>query len=150
MSRFIESVFEKLKRHPKRIVFPEGTEPNVLRAAKEFARLKLGTPILLGHRDTVEKAVAKGRTIYGLNTGFGRLSDTRIDAKGLEALQEGEEESRRRVRERQQAVALLAELEKRPAGERLALIQEDARFHHRGLFSPAAWRALARAPVAAR
>lgn len=59
--------------------------------------------------------------------------DTAIDAI-LEALQEGEDESRRRVRERQQAVALLAELEKRPAGERLALIQEDARFHHRGLF----------------
>ncbi len=56
MSRFIESVFEKLKRHPKRIVFPEGTEPVVLRAAREFSRLKLGTPILLGKRSEVEAA----------------------------------------------------------------------------------------------
>ncbi len=56
MSRFIETVFEKLKRHPKRIAFPEGTEPAVLRAAGEFARLKLGTPILLGHRKEVEAA----------------------------------------------------------------------------------------------
>ena len=61
MSRFIESVFEKLKRHPKRIVFPEGTEPTVLRAAREFARLKLGTPILLGKRDAVEKAAKAER-----------------------------------------------------------------------------------------
>lgn len=59
MSRFIESVFEKLKRHPKRIVFPEGTEPTVLRAAREFARLKLGTPILLGKRPDVEAAASK-------------------------------------------------------------------------------------------
>lgn len=56
MSRFIESVYEKLKRHPKRIVFPEGTEPNVLKAAGEFARMGLGTPILIGKRDTVEAA----------------------------------------------------------------------------------------------
>ena len=61
MSRFIESVFEKLKRHPKRIVFPEGTEPNVLRAAKEFARMKMGTPILLGQREAVEKAAKAER-----------------------------------------------------------------------------------------
>ena len=27
MLRFIETVYEKLKRHPKRIVFPEGSEP---------------------------------------------------------------------------------------------------------------------------
>ncbi|MBV9127894.1 MAG: phosphate acetyltransferase, partial [Verrucomicrobia bacterium] len=54
--RFIESVFEVLRRHPKRIVFPEGAEPRVLRAAHEYARLGLGAPILLGPRDTVQAA----------------------------------------------------------------------------------------------
>src|SRR4051794_35868211 len=53
--RFIESVFEKLKRHPKRIVFPEGTEPRVLRAAQRFAKLQLGTAVLLGKREEIEK-----------------------------------------------------------------------------------------------
>lgn len=53
--RFIETVFQKLKRHPKRIVFPEGTEPRVLRAASRFAKLQLGTPVLLGDRDEIEK-----------------------------------------------------------------------------------------------
>lgn len=56
MARFIETVFEKLKRHPKRIAFPEGTDPVVLRAAREFSRMKLGTPILLGSRAEVEAA----------------------------------------------------------------------------------------------
>ena len=38
-------------------------------------------------RAIVERAIAAGRTIYGINTGFGRLADTRIDAAGLDVLQ---------------------------------------------------------------
>ena len=53
--RFIESVFEKLKRHPKRIVFPEGAEPRVLEAAGRFNRLQLGAPILLGDPEVIER-----------------------------------------------------------------------------------------------
>ena len=59
--RFIETVFQKLKRHPKRIVFPEGTEPRVLRAACRFAKLQLGTPVLLGNRDEIEKLAAEDK-----------------------------------------------------------------------------------------
>jgi len=55
---FIETVFQKLKRHPKRIVFPEGAEPRVLRAAARFVRLKLGAPVVLGPREAIEKAAA--------------------------------------------------------------------------------------------
>jgi phosphate acetyltransferase len=46
--RFIGTVIEKLQRHPKRIVFPEGTEPRVLQAARQFYSLRLGVPILVG------------------------------------------------------------------------------------------------------
>src|ERR1700761_3679717 len=53
--RFIETVFQNLKRHPKRIVFPEGTEPRVLRAASRYVNLQLGAPVLLGDRDEIEK-----------------------------------------------------------------------------------------------
>lgn len=60
--RFIESVFQKLQRHPKRIVFPEGTEPRVLHAAERFVTLKLGTPVLLGHRAAIEKAAKAQKT----------------------------------------------------------------------------------------
>jgi histidine ammonia-lyase len=38
-------------------------------------------------RAIVERAVRAGRTVYGVNTGFGRLSDTRIPSSELEALQ---------------------------------------------------------------
>ena len=58
--KFIDTVFEKLARSPKRIVFPEGAEPRTLHAASEFARRKLGAAILLGHRDQIE-SVAAGR-----------------------------------------------------------------------------------------
>ena len=51
--RFIGSVIEKLQRHPKRVVFPEGEEPRVLQAARQFHALQLGAPILLGDRDKV-------------------------------------------------------------------------------------------------
>ncbi len=52
--RFIGSVIEKLQRHPKRIVFPEGTEPRVLQAARQFYSLRLGAPIILGDRTKIK------------------------------------------------------------------------------------------------
>jgi len=54
--RFIGSLIEKLQRHPKRIVFPEGTEPRILQAARQFYSLRLGAPILLGDRTQVKAA----------------------------------------------------------------------------------------------
>ena len=56
--RFIGNLIDKLQRHPKRIVFPEGTEPRILQAARQFYSLRLGAPILLGDR-TVIKAAAE-------------------------------------------------------------------------------------------
>src|SRR5919197_1565732 len=57
--RFIGSVIEKLQRHPKRIVFPEGTEPRVLQAARQFHFLRLGVPILLGDRTKIKQAAER-------------------------------------------------------------------------------------------
>lgn len=56
--RFIGSVIEKLQRHPKRVVFPEGTEPRILQAARQFYSLRLGAPILLGDRTQIKAAAA--------------------------------------------------------------------------------------------
>jgi phosphate acetyltransferase len=65
--RFIGKVIEKLQRHPKRIVFPEGTEPRVLQAARQFYALRLGVPILLGDRAKItEAAEAENISIEGL------------------------------------------------------------------------------------
>jgi len=57
--RFIGSIIEKLQRHPKRIVFPEGTEPRVLQAARQFFSLRLGVPILLGDRTKIKEAAER-------------------------------------------------------------------------------------------
>ena len=56
--RFIATIFEKLQRHPKRLVFPEGTEPRVLQAARQYYSLRLGAPILLGDRTKIKEAAA--------------------------------------------------------------------------------------------
>ena len=53
--RFIGNIIEKLQRHPKRIVFPEGAEPRVLQAARQFSSLRLGAPILLGDRTRIKE-----------------------------------------------------------------------------------------------
>ncbi|MDR3460036.1 MAG: phosphate acyltransferase [Verrucomicrobiae bacterium] len=53
---FIGNVIEKLQRHPKRVVFPEGDEPRILQAARQFHALRLGVPILLGDYLKVQAA----------------------------------------------------------------------------------------------
>src|SRR5437763_12316757 len=57
--RFIGSIIEKLQRPPKRIVFPEGNEPRVLQAARQFHSLRLGVPILLGDRTRIKEAAER-------------------------------------------------------------------------------------------
>src|SRR5260221_1239924 len=52
--RFIGDVIEKLQRHPKRVVFPEGDEPRILQAARQFYALRLGVPILLGEHEKIK------------------------------------------------------------------------------------------------
>ncbi|NBQ55706.1 MAG: phosphate acetyltransferase, partial [Verrucomicrobia bacterium] len=49
------SIAEKLVRHPKRIVFPEGTNPQVVRAAARYAHLRLGPVVLLGQPDLIRR-----------------------------------------------------------------------------------------------
>lgn len=52
MSNVIESLRNRVKRDPKRIVFPESKDPRVVKAAIEFERLKLGKAVLIGSADT--------------------------------------------------------------------------------------------------
>jgi phosphate acetyltransferase len=65
--RFISTVIEKLQRHPKRIVFPEGEEPRVLMAARQFQALRLGAPIVLGDpRKINDTAAALDVSLQGI------------------------------------------------------------------------------------
>lgn len=59
---FTDSIFAKLKRHPKRIVFPDGDDPRVVRAAQEFYQREIGVPVLLGKRSVIEKVALAEKT----------------------------------------------------------------------------------------
>ena len=57
----LNRVFERVRRHPKRVVFAEGEEELVIRAAASFAYQGLGTAILVGREDRVrENALSLG------------------------------------------------------------------------------------------
>ncbi len=52
---FAAPLVRHLRRHPKRIVFPDGNDPRVLRVAAELVRLECVAPILLGRRAEIQK-----------------------------------------------------------------------------------------------
>ncbi len=70
-NQFTEPLFEILKRHPKRIVFPDGEDERVLRVAEKMVELEIGIPILLGNRQKIF-ALAKE---HKLNTELVRVID---------------------------------------------------------------------------
>jgi histidine ammonia-lyase len=64
---------------------------DVVRIAREAgARVRIDPPAreaLISSRRLVEQAVASGQTIYGINTGFGKLANVRIAPDKLDQLQ---------------------------------------------------------------
>jgi malate dehydrogenase (oxaloacetate-decarboxylating)(NADP+) len=51
----LQRVFERLRRQPKRVVFAEGEEEQVIRAAASFVHQGLGTALLVGREDRVRE-----------------------------------------------------------------------------------------------
>ena len=49
----LQRIFERVRRYPKRVVFAEGEEEQVLRAALSFVNQGLGTAILVGREDRI-------------------------------------------------------------------------------------------------
>lgn len=56
---FIDQLVERLQRHPKRVVFPRGSDTRILEVAHRFASQKLGIPILVGNRVRIEENAKK-------------------------------------------------------------------------------------------
>lgn len=48
-----------LKEHPVRVVYPEGTNNDVIRAAIHVVEEKMATPVLLGNREKIEEKLSK-------------------------------------------------------------------------------------------
>jgi malate dehydrogenase (oxaloacetate-decarboxylating)(NADP+) len=51
----MRGIINRAVRDPKRVVFPEGEEPKIIRAARMIADEGIASPILLGQRDTIER-----------------------------------------------------------------------------------------------
>ena len=57
----------RARQSPRRIVFPEGTHPKILRAAAEVAEERIARPVLLGPVDRVRQAAAaEGLSLDGV------------------------------------------------------------------------------------
>ncbi|MFN5655779.1 MAG: phosphate acyltransferase [Verrucomicrobiota bacterium] len=55
----ISRLSARLQNHPKRIVFPEGSDARVIQAARQFVVKKLGVPILVGDRQRIKVNAAR-------------------------------------------------------------------------------------------
>ena len=52
----LHTVFDKVRRDPKRVVFAEGEEEQVIRAANAFLSAGLGQPVLIGREEKIMKS----------------------------------------------------------------------------------------------
>ena len=51
----LQRIYDRVRRQPKRVVFAEGEEEQVMRAAVSYANQKLGTAILVGRDDVIKE-----------------------------------------------------------------------------------------------
>jgi malate dehydrogenase (oxaloacetate-decarboxylating)(NADP+) len=65
--RSMEPVFQRAKRVEKRVIYAEGEEERVLRAAQVVIDERLARPILIGRRDVIETRIER----YGLRLRLG-------------------------------------------------------------------------------
>ena len=77
----LQTVYDQVRSKPKRVVFAEGEEDRMIRAANSYATAGLGTAILIGREAEIEKTlVASGLELHEdvkiLNA---RLTDRNVD-----------------------------------------------------------------------
>jgi malate dehydrogenase (oxaloacetate-decarboxylating)(NADP+) len=53
---WLQTIFDRVKNEPKRIVFAEGEQPQVARAANAFLNAGLGKPVLIGREEPIREA----------------------------------------------------------------------------------------------
>jgi len=62
----LQRIFERVRRNPRRVIFAEGEEETVIRAAVAFHQAGYGTPVLIGRKDRILETMA-GVGISSLN-----------------------------------------------------------------------------------
>jgi malate dehydrogenase (oxaloacetate-decarboxylating)(NADP+) len=74
----MQTIFERVRRSPKRVVFAEGEEEQVIRAALAFVNEGLGRAILVGREDRVRQTA----THAGLELGDGvEINNARLSSR---------------------------------------------------------------------
>jgi phosphate acetyltransferase len=71
MSDTLDFLINKLKAHPRRIVFTEGTDPRILEATARLMTNSFLSPVLVGNAHDVQTAAKQG----GFNIGGARIID---------------------------------------------------------------------------
>jgi phosphate acetyltransferase len=54
MPELVTQLRERAARNPKRIVYPESSDPRVIRAASRIAQMRMGKPLLIGIPEVIE------------------------------------------------------------------------------------------------
>ena len=77
----LQNVFEQVRVNPKRVVFAEGEEDRMIRAANSFANSGLGTAILIGREIEIEKTLAASGLELNENVEIlnARISERNVD-----------------------------------------------------------------------
>jgi malate dehydrogenase (oxaloacetate-decarboxylating)(NADP+) len=77
----MQQVFARLRRQPRRVVFAEGEEEQVIRAALSFVHQGLGTALLVGREDRVQQSARDA----GLELGDGiEIVNARLSRRNVE------------------------------------------------------------------
>jgi len=82
----MQTLFQEVKSHPKRVIFAEGEEEKSIRAAVAFRNAGYGTPILLGRDEQIMatmKSAGLGGAIEGIEIVNARLSEKTKDYTDL-------------------------------------------------------------------
>lgn len=75
---WLQSIFDRVKNEPRRIVFAEGEQPQVARAANAFLQAGLGKPVLIGREGPIREAFEQAG--IEMSDAFER-HDTSLDAR---------------------------------------------------------------------
>ncbi len=78
---WLHSIFSQVRRAPKRIIFAEGEQPQIARAANAFHNAGLGRPILIGRHAPIREAFASAGV--GLSDMI-EMHDTSLDERRQE------------------------------------------------------------------
>ncbi|MGE0626692.1 MAG: NADP-dependent malic enzyme [Hyphomicrobiaceae bacterium] len=78
LAGWLSTIFTQVRHEPKRVVFAEGEQPQVARAANTFLQLGLGTPVLIGREEPVRQAFQEAGIEF---TSAFELHDTSLDPR---------------------------------------------------------------------